>query len=105
WRGIRKGLDLATKLAVLENRPFAERLEDATRHLGGRYLCERQAKDGGGIGAVEHQPDLALCQDVRRAGAGMGDHPGGRARIGCVALMRAGSVEISSRRGAHSMSS
>ena len=56
--------DRRRELGLVEHRPFAERAEDAARHLRGGDLGEGQAEDRGRIGAGEQQADHALGQHV-----------------------------------------
>ena len=75
--------------AVVERDPFAQRFEDAVRHVGGRRLGEGEAEDFGGIGMLlQQQPDDALRQHVGLAGAGVGRHPGRDGRVRCGVLVR-----------------
>ena len=80
-----------------QRRPLAERAEDAAGHLRGGDLGEGQAEDRGRIGAGEQQADHALGQHMRLAGAGIGDHPGGCAR---VRRLRAGCARVRSKSAA-----
>ena len=60
---------------VGEHRPAGEVVEDAVRHVGGRRPRVGQAEDLRRLGAAQQQPDDALRQHMRLAGAGIGRHP------------------------------
>ncbi len=71
-----------------------ERVVDALRHLGRRGLGVGEAEDALGDRAGQHQAQRALREDVRLAGAGVGAHPGGGARVGGLALRALGALEV-----------
>ena len=83
---------LAGELRIAHGRPAGEAFEDAGRHLRRRRLGEGQAEDAAGVGAGEEEPDDAAGKHEGLAGAGIGRHPGRRARIGgvCLRLARGG---------------
>ena len=74
-------LDRAGKCLVGQHRPFAETLEDTGFHFRRRGLGEGQAEDTAGFRAGKQQPHDALGEYEGLARAGIGRHPGGRARV------------------------
>ena len=79
-------LDPHRQFGIAQCRPFRQRGEDAVRHVGGGGPRIGQAQDLRRVGAAEQQPDDALGEHVRLAGAGIGGNPGGISRIGRARL-------------------
>ena len=85
-RADRTGRRSAAPARTRQRHPLRQRVEHALRHLGRGGLGVGEAEDAFRLGAGEQQPQHALRQHVRLAGAGVGADPGGGARIGGVAL-------------------
>ena len=71
---------------VVHRHPSAEQFEYANRHVGGRRLGEGQTENATRRAAVEQQPHDPVGEHLRLAGARIGRHPCGSARIGGTAL-------------------
>ncbi len=65
-------------------RPLTKRRKHALGHLSGCRLGEGQAEDTAWIGAGEQEAHDPPRQHEGLAGAGIGRHPGGGARVRCI---------------------
>ena len=91
--------ELVAKLVLRHRHPLRERVVDALRHLGRRGLGVSEREDALRDCPGQHQPQCAQREHVRLAGAGVGAHPGGGARVGGIALGAACALEIRRSRG------
>ncbi len=71
---------------VVERRPGAQILEHFVGHIGGGGLGEGDAEDACRIDTRQQQPDHALGEHMRLAGAGIGGDPGREIRVGSERL-------------------
>ncbi len=79
--------DRVVECGIVECHPVTKRREYALRHVGGRRLGEGDAEDFFRRHAGEQQPDHALHQHVRLAGAGIGRDERGRGRVRGAGLL------------------
>ena len=95
------------ELCLVHGHPLRQRVVDALRHLGRSGLGVGKGEDALGYRAGQHKAQRAQREHVRLAGAGVGAHPGGRRRIGRVALGLVRAFEVGSvrRHGSTSSSS
>ena len=78
---IRNSENCLIQACIIKGGPATQLIEHPVGHIGGGCLRECDAEDSGWMDAIEQEPNDALRQHMRLAGAGIGRNPSRPRRV------------------------